>query len=1147
MAFPDSPRDHEADAHPDLSRKRPRLSEENDSPSASTEPLQIEALDLEEAGSSFVDAIEIEDDNMPPSYSDDFEIERTAPSSPIEQIKHFRKECLSDHYVEPGHLYQTQTWLDQHLEGTALDGSDVWLHGYAQDDVFFGLLGQACSGLLNRRDDAFDEILTAIDPMFKDRLHHFLRQLQVLSTRFVQLLPDITADKLSRRDSAQLRSGHHRINALHYLHVLRALLAVPTQAPMLQNLRTSFSINVDSLIQGGHSHFLSREGTMKCLVIILGNLARNAREVYEAWPYMDSILTLIRSFIIHSGQVGDELDEMVEIVNRLILPAIREKHPRALPSEFHAHVVEITSLALRTRALLLDFPLVCRLYVTLVRNDGDALVVKPRDREADLEDLWTKCHRDKQLLADHISTAWILQTEKSFLLSEVIDVRNCGIRLLSNHLTRAFQKFAGHAHHQHPLLQYNSRFLRVNDLTRYIFSAESHASLVSQSADIVGFLVVTQSYTDQETDVLWEATTNSAEVEFAKASCAVLRVVCGYMDKEQLLYVVQRYSNTPVSRMGLDVINLLPFLFGKIEEKVSAGDALQKDRLATAFVCLDLLRHLPSDTLMPLVNLLRTMAIAELTKYANFAADDRFAIYQSCFSDLVDRTEFATTSAEVLQLFLQKSITSAEVEKLLRGLPLKAVVDEFSTFTRQVATSDQPKVHSALMTRLEVIMILMGLTPGDPDQVIGDLLFDFLLGHSSLDMYAREEAWKRLKNATLSLHSAQRLLDRYLSEFVPILDAKFATPYLIQLILDPLKGQVRKTALEGTLQVLDHPLWKALVRFASDSNETTVNEAAQKALCDLLFVYPQKLEAKSTIVECQAAFVRHLVDRLCIQFPDVKASLGEEPTNQQFQRAVHLLRTLLHASRVTQACFSSPATPDTLHIGMASSADPLCFQVQIHSSERQADRIEAKASQSATLAQLSAAMQEHTGVSEHRVIVGGKSIDLVTNADSTLSAAGIQASSVIMMSPRYTFTCDLNVVFKRPGPVEQAITEQYDRLEHFVNGPQAGPTSVANTANEFLKTLRPSNAARQHVVSADTQRQYIFSADQPFRSSHSLHVLDCQLKDFASLGVADEDFILRTVRRLTAFLMEPNVAPDLQIDTFIGLKSFLCGELPSGI
>nr|POE79676.1 hypothetical protein CFP56_07741 [Quercus suber] len=1135
MAQTPSPRDHDADANPDLSRKRPRLSEEHDS------PVHIEPLDLEEVGTSFVDAIEIEDDNMPSLYSDNFAIEPNLTTSAFEQIRYFRQECLSDHCVHPFHLYQVSAWLEHHLSRTADLNDEVRSQGYLQDDAFFGVFGQACWGLLDRRDETFDETMLSSYPNFGDVLYQFFEQLQVLATRFVQLLPAITTDRFTRRDSAQLKSGHHRVTALCYLHVLRALQVQAVRAPFLHFVHSAFGVDIDKVMRHGQLQFVKNGGSTQSLVTILGNIARNAREVHDAWLFMDSTLLLICSLISSSGLGGRELAEMVESINSLILPAIREKHPRALPDNFHAHVVGAAAAGLRARVLQLDVPSVYRLYEDLVKGEGDALLTTPQMEDRSFKALWTICQENKELLGNLLCTAWSLQVEKSFLFSDIIDVRTCGITLLTQELSRCYRNFVIPQGADHPLVQYTSRFLRVNELIRYIFSADSHASLVGHSAEIVGFLVTAQSYTEQETDILWEACTNSAEVEFAKASCTVLRQVCNSLDREQLLYVARQFASTPVSRISPDIIELLSAVFVGIHTTTPA-DGSQESRLASAFVSLDMLRHLAPDTFRSSTNILRSLAITELSRYVGYSADDRLKIYETCIADLASRTKHATTSADVLRLFLSSNTTSTEVEKLLDVLPLGTAVNELCAFVQQVANSNRANIHLALMIRLDLILLLMYLTPNSHERTVEDLLFTFLFGDLSLDIYAREEAWKRLTNSTDALPSAQMLLDRYLVEFVPTLHADMATPHLIETILTPLKGRVAADALEDTPRVLTHPLWQALLRFALDSAHPDVNDAAALALRDLLFLYPQSLSSKKTIVQSQMLFASDLVDRLCSD-PINEDAPRNGSKGSRFLRTIKLLASLLHVSRTTHNQFLLPAAAETLSVGLLDSSDMLCFKIQLHSSERQAKVIEVRAPSSATVAQLAKAIENFTGMTEHRVILAGKELDTSTDAQSTLSSAGIHSSGVIMISPRYTFNCDLSAILTPPGPIEQIVSEQYHRLERLVDEPKE--RSVARAAHEFLKTLKPSRVARDRVTSEDTPFHQLFSAALPYRTCHSLHILDCQLRDFAALGTVDEAFIVRTVRRIIWFIMDPDVDLGLLTDTFAVLRTFLCGKLSS--
>ncbi|KAI7019603.1 hypothetical protein KC362_g13960, partial [Hortaea werneckii] len=116
MAPPASPRDHAADADPEISRKRARLSEEGDSP-VSGGPIEIEALAPEIIGGDPIGTIDIEDDDaIMGLFSATFPV--SDGRTPIDTVSLITEILLSNKPIDPTWFLEIAEWLVQHIEST---------------------------------------------------------------------------------------------------------------------------------------------------------------------------------------------------------------------------------------------------------------------------------------------------------------------------------------------------------------------------------------------------------------------------------------------------------------------------------------------------------------------------------------------------------------------------------------------------------------------------------------------------------------------------------------------------------------------------------------------------------------------------------------------------------------------------------------------------------------------------------------------------------------------------------------------------------------------------------------------------------------------------------------------------------------------
>lgn len=98
----------------------------------------------------------------------------------------------------------------------------------------------------------------------------------------------------------------------------------------------------------------------------------------------------------------------------------------------------------------------------------------------------------------------------------------------------------------------------------------------------------------------------------------------------------------------------------------------------------------------------------------------------------------------------------------------------------------------------------------------------------------------------------------------------------------------------------------------------------------------------------------------------------------------------------------------------------------------------------------------------------------------------------------------------------------------------------------FLCNIRQSSQARSRVSSTSATVQDLLPQDRPWRSAFSLKVLQRHLLDFAHLGVADNDFIERTIRLLVSVVLDDSrpFQPLVVYELAATLLKFLEGTLP---
>ena len=1033
-----SPRNHVADANPDLARKKQRLSE--DPGTSGDDPVIIELCEPEDEGTSTYNAIEIEDEgsiNMAP-YSEIFVISKE-PCSTFEQLGRLLNNLNQNCYIDPHTFINLARALDRHIERTA-DEPDQWKrHYFGNDSEFFNRLALVAINLLDG-GDLFQPSEDLDTPVMRNALHVLLAGLEALCRRIVPCLSDSIKVTLARRDSAQVSTRH--VGALPYIVVAHRVLAAHSRT--VAHFRTHGGrVKLDGIIQRNREMFFT-DTIVTSLAILIKKLTGVMREVKESWLALQHALKVfqiaITEHISNAKYPTTESEAIMEIVCTFILPAICEKHPRALPDGFHMDLISFGASVLFSQIRLHDQASAWLLYERFVKGQNDGVLPGAEEDIDNTSTLGTICGEDQEVVARLLQASWSFQAAKRFLCSEIMDIRNLGIISLKDQLVQIYRSEKdGVQGFDHPVVQYAVRFLKQNEITAYIFGPESRAGLVQHSSDIVCFLAVTSTYTDIETDTIWHACSTSVEADFVKASFFVLVSLLQYLDAERLLHLAKKYSSTDIGKLGQHAIEFLPKLFQELEVK----GFNRSHPLEVAFTSIDILKHANGADRTVMVDHLRQAMLAVLERFtrSDIPAEVRTAIYKHCIPEIRTKSWHATTAVEILSLFLNGPITPDEAQDILVLLPVDVAVDELCHYVRSSKQSDS--THSSIVgfiKRLDCIIRLMGLSDFGIDQRTEDLLFAHGFGESALDNEARNVAWDQLHTiatANTLPSAASSLWHRFIHDRVPTLANSLITPKLVEFIYGSLKAECLKesTKLEPD-EMLESPLWLSLVGFATTSSDSGIVAISTSAIVELLFIYPVTIGVPiNAIVQIQAKFVQGHIEALRHIYTGIMQTEEVTSGTQTFVQGMNLLTAVLVKSRETASTYAAARPSDLLSLDDSDgSANTITFTAQIYGPESQAQPFVIRARHDTKVSALVAGLSTFTGAAENRVIAGG--IEISHAPTKSLRDVGVQQSGVIMICPRYDFNLDLDTVLTRPGPIEQEILVQYDKLEAMLEGPE---------------------------------------------------------------------------------------------------------------
>ena len=1034
-------RDHAADSDDSLSRKKQRMSEEPE--------LLIEALEPEDIGQNEDTAITIEDDTgnslFPASamYSDTFD-PYSSHLVPTDQLKKLINQIDGNYYLDNRLVVNLSAWLRDHVESTASE-RPLWQKRYLDDEPFFSMLGAAALKLLTNFEILDQKSLNqrAINSLL-EAVFDLYQGLASLSLRMLSFLPSMLDGAVARRDSTQpASSGAQRVPFLWCTVVLGKLLDMRT--PSSRHFDRALELNVPGLTDKVAEVILADRTSIASLNTALRSLSTRPRDFEDAWlAIAGAIATLALSMqkadkSFHTGPENKQIAEFIMTVNEYIVPTVCQKHPRALPPDFHDDLVLLVSFVLEKTVTCRDASSTLDIYQCACRPQEDNIASGLGEGEATETKLLKACSRDQAILAEMIKDLWLLQTLKGYVSTDILDIRSKGIVFLRELLKSAFNT---HVVRQkgsnmpkdttHPVLQYLARFLRKGNFVEYIFSADSHANLVKECSDVVGFLAATSTYTNHESDLIWRAATTSVEAEFVKASFDVLRAMSLYMEHGPLLYIVGKYRQTPAAQLGVFAVNFLGDVLATIRAKLyeSKDSALA---ILPARFCFDILKSLDLDSATPSTASLRRVAMGQVLEVAGlkYGPGHRAAIYDTCLAEVKGHTVHATTALETLSHLL-KAQSGRGTECILEKFSVTDAIDELADCVRNAAickAGNHHTAHSAVHVRLQIALRLIGMSEESEGTVAEERLWAYAVGEHALDSLARESAldtFIAVPSEVSRPENIKCLFNRCTNEFLPTMAVECATMRLVTFLHQSAKQEWEAAAATPDNDLGTLRLWNELVRIAATSPSDAIAMAANKALCDVLF--SASLSSKASEQKARRiSFVRQHIEYLC-SLQEKEQDLGRRQA--LMLRGISVLEAMHVASKALVANYKSASDAAAVDIsGSDDSSELITLRMLVHGPASRPRELNLHSRSACTAGEFNNALADITGATDHDLMHNGSLMQLSDKPSATLVDLGIASLSSIVVRPRFTFESDFGKIFATTDAVEERVLHKFEELQ----------------------------------------------------------------------------------------------------------------------
>lgn len=398
------------------------------------------------------------------------------------------------------------------------------------------------------------------------------------------------------------------------------------------------------------------------------------------------------------------------------------------------------------------------------------------------------------------------------------------------------------------LFYYLSDFLLNTGLVNYILGPTCHPEITLESSNIIGFLIVSNTYADEHTDALWRTVTSTQDPRISDALIRMISRITNLFHQGPLMYFCKKLNTVPVEVFSA---TMRDFCDQVIRQLVSRFPDSLLTETEPFDLCIRLLRQ-SSDfgPQSPVAHLeIQQFAIQKLDSILNHGpgVDGRWKIYLDCLNDIAQRSPSTLGSLWVLKL-----ATRSYHVRDLRGLASEhnltlLLVEELESAILNAKAAGFPAVISGAHNapRKDLLMTLILHEATSITGALGLRLWDLLVGSKPACQEDRDVAWQVLNAILKRTQRENSFALTCFVDYLPTLDPEF----FCQGALDFVREGVLPLVNDPTSIVLDdddhprNPGIELLWRMALTAPNGTIEQRAIHTLVSDVYIESRSIQS----------------------------------------------------------------------------------------------------------------------------------------------------------------------------------------------------------------------------------------------------------------------------------------------------------------
>jgi ubiquitin carboxyl-terminal hydrolase 34 len=767
--------------------------------------------------------------------------------------------------------------------------------------------------------------------------------------------------------------------------------------------------------------------------------------------------------------------------------------------------------------------------------------------------------------------AWKFKILRKFMTNGRMELRVFGVETMSSDLVFVYKSHINGQNNgaDHPLVRFLVKFLRENQVAEYIVGVDSHPQLIQRAHNIVGFLCVSKTYTESDTDNIWKVVVDSQDPRMIHEVLSLLTTCFTVYSVDELYYICGKLFDYPFTRFDPQVLRFITELFNNIRSKTNShvtytAAAMEVDPI-TWRLCIRLLREASTEENASLEqaacirrdfphHLSNVLAFGRRDLDESLSASGRWNLVLSeAAMNLKNHSPDATGDVQVISCLLQsidKSLLAKVSEHFevitLLASDLAHLRDRYSDLSQY--RIDLSTMEAIYDIRSQCLHYLISHVPEIFTSTAVQELWSSLYALPQLPISIREAAWDRLcdvmKNRLIKDNNT--VVNAIINDHLPSLQPLIYSQGVLEFIRTSLSYTARANPprIINIGETVSIPgmerMWKVMLEAPPNTVENEATDFIIRQYLDGTFVARQPMDVLNTT---HSALVDRSVKQVMASasklksYADGTTSGEDEPMviiasdseiraeELRFDRSMLFLRKFLegiksrprYSPQLNSQAQALPDFPD-------QKGEPVEISIQVARSKYIVDKVlKVTVGTDNTLDELHKYICDVSGYTQYNVLNRGQKITLEDVTD-TIAEARIPEGLMIVSKVINTPDSPPSRSLRATSPLDSTIMHHFDDLYDLLEADER----LSREVYSFLDLFSAQTDLLQTVRAKELSPTTLLPPNKPFKLMYCSKALRSCIEVESFSSSPDLSFLVYSVHTIVT------IFPELELDPSIG-------------